>query len=113
MTVQKGANSQFGGRHDGLASRSYQSPGGTTAPVAAARKQAPTKATSTSIEGMSILAPYRRRSFQQISTVVADRLGRPVRQLTQSRDRSTLAGGFAIRQSFRSFGCHRPRAGGP
>jgi hypothetical protein len=38
-TVHTGANSQFGGRHDGLANRSYQSPGRNTAPVRAGRKQ--------------------------------------------------------------------------
>src|SRR3954447_8001381 len=39
-TVQIGANSQFGGRHRGLTSRSYQPPGRNTAPGMAARKHA-------------------------------------------------------------------------
>src|SRR5215207_11489567 len=43
-TVQTGANSELGGRHRGLTSRSYQAPGRNTAPGMATRKHAATNA---------------------------------------------------------------------
>src|SRR4249920_1660049 len=68
--AQAGPNNQFGGRQEGLASLSYQSPGGNAAPVAAARKQAPTKPISTSISEMSIMPPYRRRRGRSVLSYV-------------------------------------------
>src|SRR5512135_348357 len=68
--AQAGPNNQFGGRQGGLASLSYQSPGGNDAPVAAARKQAPTKPISTSISEMSIMPPYCRRRGRSVLSYV-------------------------------------------
>ena len=53
-TVQTGAKSRFGGRHDGLFKRSYHSPGRKKEPVIAARKEAAMKPSSGTQESASI-----------------------------------------------------------
>ena len=70
-TVHTGANSRFGGRQDGLARCSYQSPGRNTAPPRAATKQATIKPNSASREKVSMVPHLSRIGRWPNAMVVA------------------------------------------